>query len=471
MLILFRSTPSGGRRSFVVAWGRGGRLWVRCTICSSSLGSNRRRRAAQQRRGARAWAFACRRRWRAGREQAAPPQSPPRACEWRLCRPLRRNPCPFGKGGSASGKATAPVFESTLQWSSPLVEHAFRKADGVFQGYGLAACKADGTGELAEHLVLVGFQHQHFHMRRAVEDGGEGEVDPLIRRSELPGGEVIEGAVLLFGDLEDNVFELIRNAVHKQHIFRGCLGVAKAVAEVETELSAVIEHGVEAAPIPGVFVGPNAAAPIQKPHVEGVLAKLVGFFAHLHVAGGAHQVDLLIEVKIGVRFAKGGGDAHPILREVGQLYVHKQGLPVVEVVEVAAQVPFILIHAEAHIHLFALVGGFAHVGGRGQGKLAEGEGDDLAFGLLEAVVKVQQGGGDKPHIAVVRDGQGNAKVFVAYVVVIPFLDAEGGSPDLRALVVPRLKEGVARAGKASVLVQKVGLTFDFVLHTSSKKPA
>ncbi len=57
------------------------------------------------------------------------------------------------------------------------------------------------------------------------------------------------------------------NAVIEKHIFTGCAGIPKAIADIEAKGNA-IRHAGSGAPIPGVFIGPYTPAPIQ--HGKGM---------------------------------------------------------------------------------------------------------------------------------------------------------------------------------------------------------
>ena len=272
--------------------------------------------------------------------------------------------------------------------------------------------------------MLVGLDEPHVRAARAVEHGGVVHLEAAVVAREGPRPHVVRrGLSAVAGDVEGDLAELVCPALVKEHVLARGARVTEAVADVEAEFLPVHETR-GAAPVPRVFVRPHAAAPVEHGEavrrVEGICAVVV---AVGHGALGAHAVDLLVVVKVLV-FVKRRGDDHGLGRDVRERHLRVQRALGAEV--------FHLRDEHAAVSLIfkqdaVVPPGAVHIAGLaalGQADAAVGEGLHRAFRDLPPLVEVEQGDGVEPHVAVVRDGQGQGKVAVVDAVVVPFLDAQ-----------------------------------------------
>ena len=316
--------------------------------------------------------------------------------------------------------------------------------------------------------MLVGLDESHVRTARAVEHGGVVHLKAAVVAREGPGPHVVRrGPAAVAGDVEGDLAELVRPALVKEHVLARGARVAEAVADVEAEALPVDEPG-GAAPVPRVFVRPHAAPPVEHGEavrrVEGVGAVVV---AVGHRALGTHTVDLLIVVEVLV-LVKGRGDDHGLRRDVRERDLRVQralGAKVFHLRDEHAAVSLILEENAV------VPAGAAHVAGLaalGQADAAVGEGAHRAFRDLPALVEIDEGDGVEPHVAVVRDGQGEGKVAVVDAVVVPLLDAHFAGLDVAAAIDGQQGLGVAGFGQAAARVEQGTALGDLMLIHASR---
>ena len=316
--------------------------------------------------------------------------------------------------------------------------------------------------------MLVGLDEPHVRAARAVEHGGVVHLEAAVVAREGPRPHVVRrGLTAVAGDVEGDLAELVRPALVKEHVLARGARVAEAVADVEAELLPVHEAG-GAAPVPRVFVRPHAAAPVEHGEavrrVKGVRAVVV---AVGHGALGAHAVDLLVVVEVLV-LVKRRGDDHGFGRDVRERHLRVQralGAEVFHLRDEHAAVSLVLEQdavvppGAVHIALLAALG---------QADLAVGEGLHRAFRDLPPLVEVEQGDGVEPHVAVVRNGQGQGEVAVVDAVVVPFLDAQLGGLNVAAAVDGQQGLRVAGLGQVAARVEQGAALGDLVLIHASR---
>ena len=241
------------------------------------------------------------------------------------------------------------------------------------------------------------------------------------------------------------------NAVHKQHVFTCCGSVAEPVAEVEAERPPVVKVRLQTTPVPGVFICPYAATPVQRAKACAWV-KLVPFALHRAVAACAHAVYFCVVVKC-VRFIERCCNCHLILREVCQCQLAFKWRAVQEFVKPAFQHSLVVAFLEAH--LYALVG-VVHValfGTTRQSQFAERQPFHYACRLECRLGEVKKTCRNKRHVTVVGNGQRNGFLSVGYDVVVPFFYAPRMPLDVAAVVVSHRACRVACLRQSSVCQQ------------------
>ena len=164
---------------------------------------------------------------------------------------------------------------------------------------------------------------------------------------------------------------------------------------------------------------------------------------------------------------KGRADDHALLRLVREPNAPVNGRAVQKILHVEVQHPLRPLVAEGQMIPLAGDGHVARRRGLRQAGLAHGEGAHGAFGLLPALLKVQQGDGVQPHVAVVIDGQRHGEAAVVDEIVVPFLDAHGAGLDVLAAVDGQELFAVAGLAQIAVFVQQRTCVRDLVLHNGS----
>ena len=186
-----------------------------------------------------------------------------------------------------------------------------------------------------------------------------------------------------------------------------------------------------------------------------------------HRALGAHAVDLLVEVEVLV-LVKGRGDDHGLGRDVRERHLRVQRALGAEVFHLRDEHALVALVLEEDA---VVPPGAVHIAGLaalGQTDLAVGEGAHRAFRDLPPLVEVEQGDGVEPHVAVVRDGQGEGKVPVVDAVVVPLLDAHFAGLDVAAAVDGQQGFCVAGLCQVSARVEQGSALGDLVLIHASR---
>ena len=295
-----------------------------------------------------------------------------------------------------------------------------------------------------------------------VQHRRKGHFEPAVAGGKAPRAHKVIPAVLL-RDPKGQAVQLVGNAVVKQHIFAGSAGIPKAVADIKAEGAAVYQ-AVAAAPVPGVFIGPDAAAPVQCGEGLGRV-KLDNLPIPFHPAGGPHTVDLLVVIKGLFIFGKGGHNHHGILRRVGQGEFRRDRLAVQKIFDPGRQAAgAVRQHLKAEIGVLAPRGDVSGGTAGREPRFAAGEGEDDIDGAFPRPRKIQQRKAQKAHVAVVVNGQGDAPAVVHDQVVIPLLDAVGGGADGPAVVLLNETAGKAGFAQLALLVQQRAGGGQFFLH-------
>ena len=310
--------------------------------------------------------------------------------------------------------------------------------------------------------MLVAANNTYIGAARTVQHRGKVHLKPPIAAGEFPRAHKVVLAVLL-RDQEGQLLQLVRRAIVEQHILAGGTGIAKAIPDIKAKGSA-LHCAVAAAPVPGVFVGPYAAAPVQ-----GGIAFLGVKFDHLpvkfHLAGSLHAVDLLVVVKGLFVLRKGRHDHHGILRLFRQGKFRRDRLFIHKILHPGRQLPgTVRQHLKAEISVFAL---HRHISlgaaGRETGLSARERIDDIA-GVFPRLTKIQQREAQQSHVAVVVYGQRHTPPSVHDEVVVPFLDAVGRRLDRPAVVCLDETAGIARFAQLALFVQQRAGVGQFFLH-------
>ena len=89
-----------------------------------------------------------------------------------------------------------------------------------------------------------------------------------------------------------------------------------------------------------------------------------------------------------------------------------------------------------------------------------------AAGHLPSLPEVNQGDGVHPHVAVVRNGEGQGALAVHHQIAVPLLQTERDAPHLGAVVHRQQPPGPPRLGQLPLLVQQRDGLCDLMLHQS-----
>ena len=165
---------------------------------------------------------------------------------------------------------------------------------------------------------------------------------------------------------------------------------------------------------------------------------------------------------------KGRGNDHGLGRDVRERHLRVQRALGAEVIHLRDEHALVALVFEQDAVVLA---GAAHItvlAALGQTDLAVGEGLHRAFRDLPPLVEVEQGDGVEPHVAVVRDGQGEGKVPVVDAVVVPLLDAHFAGLDVAAAVDGQQGLGVAGFCQISARVEQGAALGDLVLIHASR---
>ncbi len=167
---------------------------------------------------------------------------------------------------------------------------------------------------------------------------------------------------------------------------------------------------------------------------------------------------------------KGGADHHGLLRLLGQLNVGVQGLPAPEVLHVGVEKPPVLLPAEEKRVALAARSAVPLRRAGGHPRRPHGHQAHGAFGNLGVLPKIQQRDGVQPHIAVVRDGQRQAKLAVHDQIVVPLLDPQRGRLDLVPVVHRQQLFGETRLPQVALPVQQRPRLRDLMLFHNRPPP-
>lgn len=254
-----------------------------------------------------------------------------------------------------------------------------------------------------------------------IENGRKLHFKASVAGGEGPRLEIAFPAVRVHRNVEGQPVELVRLAVHKEHVLAGTARVAEAVADIEAH-DMLCDRALRRAPVPGVFICPDAAPPVEQ--TEGLFRfKEISFAAVQNLALGAHTDDLLIVIERGLFFRERGRNDHGILRLVREQQIAGKGQAIREAVDARDQMPLAVFVRIGKGRALERLVDIALFGGRGEARPAEGKPEHGGNGRFLAVFKVEEACGDQPHIGIVCDGQRNAEAVVVNQVVIPFLDA------------------------------------------------
>ena len=174
------------------------------------------------------------------------------------------------------------------------------------------------------------------------------------------------------------------DAIYKNHVFACGIGVAKAVADVESHFSAV-NNGVQTAPVPSVFVCPNTTSPVQ----NGKAIQLLLFATDGEGAIGAHAVDFLVVVEV-LGFVERSGNNHGVAWLIRQFGINfEQLLLLAPFVEGAFQNALAIHKAKTHLHALGVVNNVPFGGSWWQFEFAKGKKAHFRIGNVGFVDKVQ----------------------------------------------------------------------------------
>ena len=139
----------------------------------------------------------------------------------------------------------------------------FGEAEFLFEFDDGAVVEDAFAGDVAEDLVG---DHAHdFEVEGlvAVDERLEGAVQPAVLGEDAPFGHELRVAGVVAGDDELCPADLVGLAAVEEHILACGGGIAEAVAEIPAEGGAVVEAGLQTAPIPCVVEGPHSSAPVE----------------------------------------------------------------------------------------------------------------------------------------------------------------------------------------------------------------
>lgn len=346
----------------------------------------------------------------------------------------------------------------------PLVVDFFGEAEFLFELDDGAVVEDAFARDVAEHLV--GDHAHHFEVEGliAVDERLEGAIQSSVLGDDLPLGHELRVAGVVARDEEACSAYLMRFAAVEEHILARRRRIAEAVAEVPSEGGAVVEAGLQAAPIPRIIEGPHSSAPIEGG--EGSLGiELPDAVADGEFALRAHTIYLLVEIEVA-GFVEGGGDRHALLGEVGEGDVEGDVVALlVGVVEGAEEVARLSVAGEGHLCLAVAVMDVAALRRAGHVELAHREKEYGAVGELRRRHEIHHRDGQRAHIAHVRHGETEGVLVTADVVVVPLLDARLGGGDVLAVVVPDEGLGVAGVDDVAVFAEQRLALGDLFLHS------
>ena len=223
---------------------------------------------------------------------------------------------------------------------------------------------------------------------------------------------------------------------------------------------------MQATPVPGVVVRPDAAPPVERAHTVGLI-EFPFFIAAFYDAFRAHAVDFLIEIEVSV-FVKRSRDYHRFFWEIGKRDVESQSVVAVELgVSAFKMADFAVVFKG--IRTFALRPfGRAFFRRFGKVHLAEREHDKRGFRNVVRFVEFKNRRGQCACKAVVADSERKPVMLIADVVIIPFLNAPVFGFDVGAVIFVKHLFGKAGLFDIAVFVkQSLGFR-DLVLHNSSE---
>lgn len=201
--------------------------------------------------------------------------------------------CKIDKEYPEAAKDIDPFYafcHYTIPLSSILIPDLLSKADQIFDFELRSVVEDSSTVHFAENLMLVGDDDLYIRQGGAVNDGIKVHLKPAVAGGKGPGfGEIIRR------DVEDHVIQLMPLSVVEEDILRGGGGVAKPISNIEAE-GLVVYHAVAGTPIPGIVIGPYAAAPIQSTKV-GFRIEDISLAVIADTAGSGHAVDFLVVIE------------------------------------------------------------------------------------------------------------------------------------------------------------------------------
>ena len=144
---------------------------------------------------------------------------------------------------------------------SPAVGNPLRKAHKAVD-FKQPVFEGQGTGKFSENLMLLGSDDQSIDVVIAVKNRFEIKVDAPVPRQNLPGFQVVVAAPAVAGNFKPDIVKLVMLPVIKNHVLARGGGVPESVTELESD-SHAFQDGRKRGPVPGVFIGPHAPAPIE----------------------------------------------------------------------------------------------------------------------------------------------------------------------------------------------------------------
>lgn len=290
---------------------------------------------------------------------------------------------------------------------SPLVVDFLREPPLSVQSYLRTVVQNGVAVKAAEDLMLLGAQKAQAHAVFSVEIGTEDKVEPPFVVLYLPLPFKVAPAVRARGNDKFHSVELMRLSVVKEHVLGRSRRVAEAVAEIEAELDPVDIAG-QTAPIPGVFVSPDAPAPIE--HGERLVGREIApRSAYLEIARRGQAVELGVIIKSRVLFLERRGDHHVVFLRLGESDVRHERFSAAELGKFAikpAVYPVVdereFFPAYAQRNVAPLIGG-------GEARLAQRQQSHRHARLARARMRVHEIDARHGDIPYVREA--NAEVF------------------------------------------------------------